>query len=189
VIRAAAAAALLSLWALAAQAEAQARVWRIDPARSTVSFDYFLDGQPRSGAFGMFLGEGAFDPDDLGATRFELRILTGELDLGNPLANLVASGSEWFAAADHPQARYRLVALRPLDDGRWEASGELTIRGVLQDVSTPVELSIAADEARAAGEVTIDRTGFGVGVGVTDLIVDVGEQVIVRFDIRAYPAE
>jgi polyisoprenoid-binding protein YceI len=189
VIRAAAAAALLLLWAFAAQAEAQARLWRIDLARSTVSFDYFLDGRPRSGAFRVFLGEGRFNPADLQATRFELRILTGELDLGNALVNLVAAGSEWFAASEHPEAKYQLVALTPLDDGRWEASGELTIRGVLQEVSTPVELSIAADEARAAGEVMIDRTVFGVGVGLTDLIVDVGEQVIVRFDIYAFPAE
>jgi polyisoprenoid-binding protein YceI len=189
VIRAAAAAALLPLWAFAAQAEGQARLWRIDPARSTVSFDYFLDGRPRSGAFRVFVGEGLFDPDDVQATRLEFRILTGDLDLGNALVNLVAAGPEWFAASEHPEARYRLVALEPLDDGRWEASGELTIRGVLQAVSTPVALSIAADEARAAGEVVIDRTGFGVGVGLTDLIVDVGEQVIVRFDIHAFPAE
>jgi polyisoprenoid-binding protein YceI len=187
VIRAAAAAALLSLWALAAQADGHLRLWRIDPARSTVAFDYLFDGERRTGAFRSFEGEGAFDPDAPQATRFELRIQTGALDLGHPLLNLVATGPEWFAAAENPDARYRLVALTPLPDGRWEALGDLTIRDTLQIVRTPVTVEIADDAARATGEVEIDRTYFGVGVGLTDLIVDVGERATVRFDIRAVP--
>jgi polyisoprenoid-binding protein YceI len=183
----------LCLAALAAwQAAAQARAWRVDPEASVIDFVYTLNERPASGRFVRVAGEGTFDRDRPAEARLELRIDVESLKLGDPVVDAFAKSVEWFDAAGHPTAVYRLARLTPRDDGRYEALGDLTIKGRLQVVRTPLVLQFDADErgalARAQGALQFDRRDFNVGVGASALFVSLGTQVAVRFAIVARPA-
>lgn len=181
-----AACAALALFAHAALAKGA--VWRVIPAQSVISFDYDQNQQPASGVFAQVSGAGTFDPDNLSATRLELLIDVRSLDLGDPLESAFALSAEWFDAVNHPVARYRLAALTPLGDGRFEALGDLTIKGKLKVLRTPIALAIARDRATASGSLMFDRRDFDVGAGASALFISVGTAVSVRFNLVAEAA-
>lgn len=180
--------ALLTALAVLAADPSFAREWKVDPAASTIRFVYAVDDGAAEGAFEQVEGEGMFDPDRPEDTTLELRILTRSLDLGDPMETGFALSAEWFDAGNFPVARYRLARLTPMPDGRWEALGDLTIKGRTRIMRTPIALDIAEDRAEARGEVVFDRTDFGVGVGVSALFVTIGTEVSVAFDLVARPA-
>ena len=181
-------ATLCTLALFAPQTQAAPMLWRVNAAQSVISFDYAANDIPASGAFTQVSGEGRFDPDNLAATRFELLIDVGSLDLGDPIESAFALSAEWFDAANHPVARYRLAALTALGDGRFEALGDLTIKGRLKVLRTPITLAISDDRATASGELAFDRRDFDVGAGPSSLFISVGNAVSVRFTLVAEAA-
>ena len=96
-------------------------------------------------------------------------------------------GADWFAASRFPQARFETTSLRSLGGDRFEAEGLLTIRDVTRTVVLPFVLQPVADGVRARGELTIDRTTYGVGQGQWADPRWVALPVAVRFDLLATP--
>jgi polyisoprenoid-binding protein YceI len=162
--------------------------WAVAPDASTIAFTFVLNGAPGQGAFRRMSGEGRFDADDPAATRFELRIPTDGLDLGNPLYSAFAQSADWFDTATHPEVVYRLAHLTPLPDGRWEALGDISAKGRLVVLRTPIALEIGSGTARARGELVFDRRAVGVGVGPSALFVSLDPDVTVTFDLVARAA-
>ncbi len=163
--------------------------WVVDAEASSIRFVYAVDGRAAEGVFRTVEGEGAFDPAAPGATRLELRIAVRSLDLGDPLETGFALSAGWFDAGTFPVARYRLARLTPLGAGRWEALGDITIKGRTQVVRTPVTLDLGEDAARARAEVAFDRSYFGIGGDIGALFVDIGETVTVSIDLVARPED
>jgi polyisoprenoid-binding protein YceI len=177
-----------ALIAAAMSARAQAVEWAVVPKASAIAFTFVLNGAPGQGAFRSMSGAGVFSAADPAATRFELRIPTDSLDLGNPLYSAFAQSADWFDTATHPEAVYRLARLTPLPDGRWEALGDITVKGRLVVMRTPIDLEIGAETARARGALVFDRRAVGVGVGPSALFVTLDPDVTVTFDLVARPA-
>ncbi len=171
--------------AAAPPAAAVAPLWAIDAERSEIAFEYAINDAPRAGRFTQMEGEGRFKAEDPGATRLELRIFAEGLALDNPLETAFAKGPEWFDAANHPVARYRLARLEPDGAGGWVALGDLTIKGATVILRTPLSLSVTEDEARAEGALTVDRRDFGLGLGLSDVVLDIADAVTVRFTLTA----
>jgi len=74
----------------------------------------------------------------------------------------------------------------------YEAHGQLTIRDVTREVKLPFELSIGTDPdaadrllASAKGDVTISRLDYGLGQGDWASTKTVGEEVVIKIEIRA----
>ena len=166
---------------------AEAKEWRVVPARSEIVFEYEADGEPAEGSFGRFSGMGTFDPAAPAEATLELRIRTESIDLGDAKASAFATSAEWFDSANHPEIVYRLESLARLEGDRYRAEGTLTIRGRTRPVTTTVTLEVGEREAHASGTLTVNRKDYGLGVGPMSLFVDIGPQVSVRFDLTANP--
>jgi polyisoprenoid-binding protein YceI len=188
VLRLAAAAALLLL----AGGAAQATEWQVRDAESVLEFDVVVNDVVNRGRFTAFSGAGRFDPAAPEASSLTLEIDATRLDLGNPLASTFARSVDWFDVEAHPTARFRLSNLQADPeggDGRWLATGELELRGIVQPVEASLVLALDEDGARAVGETVVDRTLFGIGRGPTSLVIDVDREIRVRFDLSARPVE
>ena len=181
--------ALAAFALLAAAAPGLAREWRVDPAASEIVFTYTVNGIPAEGRFTEMAGVGAFDAARPGETRFTLTIDVTSLTLRDPMETAFALSPDWFDAARHPEAQYRLARLEQLPDGRWRALGDLTIKDRLEVVRTPIALDIGAERAEARGTVRFDRRDFGLGSALGDLFVEIGREVSVSFDLVARPVE
>jgi len=178
--------AAAALIAAAHPAGAQA-LWQVVPEASRIAFDYRMNGTPAEGRFLDMAGEGAFDPSEPGSTSFVLRIPARGLDLGNPLFSAFAQSAEWFDTANWPEIVYRLVRLEPQDDGLWAALGDITVKGRLVILRTPITLVFDGPEARAHGALVFDPGAVGLGQGPSALFVRLDPEVRVTFDLVARP--
>jgi polyisoprenoid-binding protein YceI len=181
------AAALLAL--ALAPAAAAAEVWRVEDDLSSLGFVLLVNGTETEGAFPAFEGRGRFDPDAPGDSTLELTVDVSAVDLGNPVASHFARSEDWFAAAAHPEATFRLDRVTPAEDGAWTAQGSLTVRGVTAEISAPLRLDLGPDRAHAVGATTIDRRVFGIGRGPSAAVVDVADEIRVTFDLVALSAD
>ena len=91
-----------------------------------------------------------------------------------------AKKPEWFHVAQFPQASFRSSAIKATAPGRYEVSGQLTIKGRSQPLTVPVQLA----GNTATGSFAIKRLVFGIGSGDwadTSLVAD---EVQVRFRLQ-----
>ena len=170
----------------ASSADGAIGVWRLEPANSSMAFEYVENGEEKSGAFGAFEARGVFVPGMPEAARFTLEIDVTSIDLGNALYNSFVQGSEWFGADLHPTAYYRLNKLVPIGPDLYRSTGELILKDVKKTIEATVRLQILEGEAKSSGEVAFNRLDFGIGGGFTEMFVELGETVRVRFDLEAH---
>lgn len=171
------AAAALALVAGAASAE----TWTLARGDSRIAFAYLENGLPIEGEFTRFDGRAEFAAPDLSDARVTVVVETASVSFGDPLRDHFARSVDWFDAENHPEARFELARLVPLPDGRHSAEGVLEIRGVRRDVDAVLEVRRSGDALSASGELAFPRSDFGVGIGFSALIADIGDVVTVRF--------
>ena len=153
----------LALLAPAAQAAAPAH-WTVDPG-SKLSFQGRMSDQAFSGVFRRWSANIVFDPKQLALSKAVVTIDVGSAVTGDADRDQAMPTGDWFAAQKFPQATFTTSAIKDLGGGRYQAIGDLAIRGVHKPVVLLFTLAISGDTARMNGAVTLNRTAFGVGQG------------------------
>lgn len=150
---------------LLAPSLAAAQAWVVDKARSTLAFKGAASGQSFSGRFKTWDAQITFDPANLAAARVAATIAVASADTSNGERDELLPTSAFFDARKFPQATF--VASRFVSKGgnRYEASGDLTIKGVTRPVTLPFTLAISGNTAQMTGALTLNRSAFGVGTG------------------------
>jgi len=147
--------------------------WTVDPSASTLAFTAQQNGSPLEGRFTDWNAEIALDPQALDQASIVASIGTASATTGQPQVDGTLPGANWFDAAAHPQARFVSQEIVAVGDGRYEASGTLTLKGIEMPLTLPFTLEIDGDTARARAEVTLARTAYEVGTDVgTDTVAD-----------------
>ena len=139
--------------------------WRVDPARSRLTFAAAMNGQGFTGQFRRWAANIRFDPAHLDASSVRVVVATGSAATGDATRDEALPTADWFAVALFPQATFTSRRFTSLGGNRYRADGDLRIRNVSRPVSIPFQLVIQGNAARMAGKVSIDRTAFGVGQG------------------------
>lgn len=93
-----------------------------------------------------------------------------------------AKGPEFLDIATHPKARFTADLIR--DAAGYTAMGTLSLHGVEQPLTLPFTLTITGDTAAVAGEISLDRRDFGIGMGYADEAT-VGYGVTVKVALTA----
>jgi polyisoprenoid-binding protein YceI len=166
---------------------ASAAEWRIEPANSRLSFAGTQGGRPFEGLFEKFTVNVRFDEADLPASKAVVVIDMASARTGNAQGDDAVKGQDWLAVATYPLGRFETKSFRHLGGDRYEADAALTIRDVQKPVVLPFILEKAGGGTRARGELTIDRTDFGVGQGQWASPQLVAHEVTIRFDLLAAP--
>lgn len=158
--------------------------------QSEVTFAVKQMGVTVAGRFREFSARIDLDPAAPAGCSAEIVVATGSVDTGTPEADEVASDKPWLDVTGFPQARFTSSAVRALGANRYEAKGQLSIKGRPRAITVPFTLDTAADgSALARGEFMLLRTDFGVGGGEwndTDLVAN---EVRVVFRFRLAPAK
>lgn len=170
------------LAALAATAAVAADRWQILHDDSRLTFEATQQGGAFDGGFGEFEAEMIFSADDLAGSGFDVTVDVTSIDTGSRQRDRELPKEEWFHFDEHPQATFRTSEIRGAGDG-YEAVGELTIRGNSHEIVLPFTWETAGDRAEMDGEVTIDRTRYGVGQGDWTDPDAVGHEVKVIVDL------
>lgn len=175
--------ACLPLWQPAMATE----LTTLDTSKSRVGFTYTQMGVAMEGKFNAFGGQIAFDPAKPRAARARIEVKLASVDTGLAEADAELAGKDWFDSKTHPVARFESTALKPLGGNRYQVDGQLTIKGRTRAVSAPFTFTADAGGGTFAGQLAIRRADFAIGEGAWRDFSLVGNDIGIRFQLRAIP--
>ncbi|MBI3419362.1 MAG: YceI family protein [Proteobacteria bacterium] len=156
---------LLVLALLVLAVPAEAKVWKIDYAKSKLSFTGLQAGRPFGGVFGSWEGVLDFDPDHTESAKIDVTINMASSATGDKQRDEALPQKDWFDVAAFPKAIYHVVKLEKVDDMHFEMKGQLTIKGKTHEVSLPFTFMPETAGMRMKGETDVDRSQFDIGMG------------------------
>ncbi|MEM9622683.1 MAG: YceI family protein [Pseudomonadota bacterium] len=151
------------------QAPAQATVstlpvWDIDYDASHIRFSGDQAGAPFTGLWTRWQAKVQFDPAAMAASHVEVIVNTSQVDSNDSERDATITGSDFFAAAQYPQAIFRSQRFTRQED-------QFTAQGVLQvkDITVPVDVQFTLQSTPAGGllqgSASLDRLQLGIGTG------------------------
>jgi len=169
---------------LAAVVALAAAQWSMQPKESKLTFVGEQAGAQFEGGFDKFTADISFDPKNLAASRFDVKIDTASVNTQDGERDTTIKSPDLFDVKKFPSAQY--VADKFTDKGgnKYSATGKLTLRNVTKDV--PIDFTFETKDGSAwlKGAAKIKRLDFGVGQGEWKDTSTVGNDVQVRFALR-----
>ncbi|HEY5799829.1 MAG TPA: YceI family protein [Burkholderiaceae bacterium] len=158
---------------------------KTDMAKSRASVVFKQIGVPVEAPFKKFSAVIDYDPAKPQAASARVEIEVASFDLGMAEMNQEVVKKEWFNAAQFPKATFVSTAIKAGAAGFLQASGKLTVKGRVLDVSFPV--SVRKDGAATVfeGSLPIRRLAFLVGEGDWKDTDTVADEVTIKFRITA----
>lgn len=160
---------------------AQAQEKKIIRERSYVRFVFKQMNVPVEGQFRAFDGAVVFDPMHPADTKARFSVDTGSIDLHNEEGETEAKRKLWLNVPGFPMAQFVSRSVKPLGNNRFEAVGQLTIKGVSVDVVAPFTVTDAHPLRTVEGQFALKRLQFKVGEGQWSDTDTVADEVLVRF--------
>jgi polyisoprenoid-binding protein YceI len=167
--------------------------WYIDPSHSAVSFKvkHMMVSTVR-GRLGGLRGRVELDPEHPEKADFEIAAAVQGIYTGDQRRDGHLQSSDFFDAEKYPEITFKSDAIFPRGEGRYTASGDLTIRDVTRPASFEIELEGIGVDAQggrhlgASASLTIDRTDFGLtwNMPIPNGML-VGDKVKIDVDLQA----
>jgi len=88
------------------------------------------------------------------------------------------NSADFFDTANHPEARFELMASSRLEVGHYALMGKLTIKGITKDFTTRVWFGGAEGKLAGSGALLIDRSQFDVRYGSNNFFENLGDSAI-----------
>ncbi|MDZ7748489.1 MAG: YceI family protein [Halofilum sp. (in: g-proteobacteria)] len=167
-VRASASAALIMI----AQPALAAEAYVFDPAHSNIHFEWSHFGFSTSSAeFEEFSGTLMLEENEIPASEVSVTIDMSSVDSGFETFNDdLTDRVEWFNVEQYPQAVFESTGIVQVGDGRYEVTGELTLKDVTREVVLDTTINRIAEhpvsKARTIGfdaTTTVSRTAFDMG--------------------------
>ncbi|WP_129641856.1 YceI family protein [Peristeroidobacter agariperforans] len=169
---------------LAAMLALAASQWSLQPKDSKLTFVGEQAGAQFEGGFDKFTAEIAFDPKDLAASRFDVKIDTASVNTQDEERDTTIKSADLFDVKRFPSARYVADKFTDKGSNKFAATGKLTLRNVTKDVPIEFTFENKGGDAWLKGTAKIKRLDFGVGQGDWKDTSQVGNDVQVRFALR-----
>lgn len=157
---------------------ATARDWRVDAAKSSLTFKGSYQGGPFDGKFGKFDAAIALDEADLSKDKFDVKVEIASLDTKSSERDDTLRTPDFFDPPKYPAAHFVTQSFGKGADGALEAKGMLTIRDQTKPVTLKVKFAASGDAATLDVDTTLNRLDFGLGSS-SDW-ADVGKEVAVH---------
>ncbi len=156
---------------LASPAYAAPAVWKVDSAKSKISFSGTAPEGAFTGTFGKWTANIKFSPNELPASSAAVTITLDSARLPDPVGTASLKEDDWFKIKMFPNATYTTSSIKSLGGNKYEATGTLKIRDKTVPAKLPFTLTIAGKTATMNGSVLIDRFAFDVGKPIGEDIV------------------
>jgi polyisoprenoid-binding protein YceI len=158
--------------------------WRTDPPQSKVSFSGTQAGAGFDGVFERFTANIQFDPKDLASSRFDVTIELKSVNTKDKDRDETLLSADFFDVKKWPNGHYVADKFTDKGNGKFSATGKLTLRDQTREV--PIEFTFQPDASGAwlKGSAQIKRLDFGVGQGEWKDTSWVGNDVKVQFSLH-----
>jgi polyisoprenoid-binding protein YceI len=115
-----------------------------------------------SGSFDEINGEIDFDENNIGSSKFNLKIDVSSINTGNGMMNKKAQTEEWFDAKKFPEMKFKSTKVEKKEN-ELAITGDLTIRGITKTYTIPATYSKSGDKLTFKGKFNVNRIEFKVG--------------------------
>jgi cytochrome b561/polyisoprenoid-binding protein YceI len=149
---------------------------------SQLSFTFTQLGAATRGRFRQFSTELWFDEQDLAASALRVTVQIASVDTQDAERDAILRTPELFDADRYPTATF-IADSWVRQDGRLEALGLLTIRGISKAVRLPLQISPLNGGMLLTGQVVIRRLDFGVGQGEWQSTESIADEVKITYQV------
>ena len=168
--------------------------YTLDPAHTRIGFvaRHAMVTKVR-GSFDEFAGTAVLDGANPANSRVEVTIEAASIDTRNAQRDEHLRSNDFLAMQEYPKITFASTGVRQAGESTFEVTGDLTIKGVTNEVTIPFEFEGSAKDPFGnqrvgfEGSVTINRRDYGVtwnaaleGGGVL-----VSDKVTLEFEISA----
>jgi len=168
--------------------------YTLDPAHTRIGFvaRHAMVTKVR-GSFDEFAGTAVLDGANPANSRVEVSIEAASIDTRNAQRDEHLRSNDFLAMQEYPKITFASTGVRQAGESTFEVTGDLTIKGVTNEITIPFEFEGAAKDPFGnqrvgfEGSVTINRRDYGVtwnaaleGGGVL-----VSDKVTLEFEISA----
>jgi polyisoprenoid-binding protein YceI len=157
--------------------------------QSAIAFSYQQMGVTMNGKFSRFAAQLSFDPDRPESAKATIDIDLAGIDTGSADSDQEVAGKPWLNTAAFPTARFTTSRIKALGDNRYEAAGQLTLKGKTQEIAIPATFTTQGKTGVFNGRFTLRRSDFAVGEGAWAAFDVVANEVQVQFRITANAGE
>lgn len=168
--------------------------YTLDPAHTRIGFvaRHAMVTKVR-GSFDEFAGTAVLDGTNPANSRVEVTIEAASIDTRNAQRDEHLRGNDFLAMQEYPKITFASTGVRQAGETTFEVTGDLTIKGVTNEITIPFEFEGAAKDPFGnqrvgfEGSVTINRRDYGVtwnaaleGGGVL-----VSDKIVLEFEVSA----
>lgn len=178
--------ALLAALLLAPDSARAATCYAVDGEHGRVEFEIEQAGSPFRGEFRRFGGEVCLA--DTNVTHIDVYLEPGSVDTGLPELDEALLEPEFFAAGEHPRARFTSDRIERTEQG-YVAHGTLELKGVSRPTDVRFMLERAGDRYTVSGSLDLDRLDFGIGTGEWSDTDWLGGSVRIAYEARLRPSD
>jgi polyisoprenoid-binding protein YceI len=116
-------------------------------------------------------GAVTFDPENPGATKGKITVVTASLMLPNPVQRQHMLGDKWLDAAKFPEITFELKEFKNVqtndDTTTADVTGTFTLKGVSKEITAPVKLTYLKDKLaqrvpNEKGDLLVVRSNFTI---------------------------
>ena len=161
------AAAAFAVVALPAVALAAPRTYTVDGSHSVASFEIRHLMTKVDGRFREVAGTVVYDPRAPQASSVDIVVQAASIDTGAPRRDEHLRSADFFEVEKYPTLTFKSVAVEPVSPTALRVTGDLTMKGVTQRITLPVEILgtmpfRGGEKAGFETTFTVDRKTYGV---------------------------
>jgi len=173
----------------AAVAEGTSAKYKANAEASTLEWKGFKPTGTHNGTVNIETGTFSFNNGTIESGTFLIDMtsivsLDLEGDMKNNLENhlkgtVEGKEGDFFNVTKYPSAAFEITGSKAMEDGKTELSGNLTIKGVKNNISFPVSVTNNGDEMTMVSDAfSIDRTKWNVNYGSKSVFDNLGDKFI-----------
>ncbi|WP_432719642.1 YceI family protein [Jeongeupia wiesaeckerbachi] len=153
----------------------------LNAGKSQIGFTFKQMNTPADGSFKRFAANVDFDPAKPEATKAEFSVDLTSIDTGSPDGDSEAKKKAWFNTAATPKATFTAKSVKSLGNGKFEARGPLTIKGVSRDVVSTFTAKQNGADLQLDGSFPLLRLQYKLGDGDWADTGAVADEVLVKY--------
>lgn len=165
--------------------QAQAQRWNVDYQKSSITFTLSVAGQNVEGQAKSFTADILFPPDKIENADISVDIDMNSITVGNSDGDAALKEKEWLNTSAFPQGKFTANKAARKDDGTFNLTGSLELRGTPHPITLPFTLGVDGKTAIASGTTSLLRTDFDIGTNAQTGPITVGEEVKITIHLTA----
>lgn len=160
-------------------------VWAVDSANSKITFAGKHEKRAFTGAFQRWNAQITFNPAKLETAKALVTIDLASAKTSSSYYDGTLPEADWFDIAKTPQGTFTTRSFRSLGGDKYEAAGDLTLRGITKPVTLPFTLKIDGATAVMDGKLSVSRLDFKLGANADPKAEWVDDRVDLEIHVTA----